>query len=75
MRPIFGGSARRAEVDELAELVDAGAIVDLELGLPERRRDLVLHDLGTRAAGTTAWSPFFHVVVLTDVEAHRSVRT
>src|SRR5437773_1365659 len=32
-------------VDQLAELVDAGAEQDLELGLAERRRALVLDDL------------------------------
>ena len=36
---LFGG------VDELAELVDAGAVEDLEVGLLERRRELVLDDL------------------------------
>ena len=37
-----------AEVDDLAFARDALAVEDLELGLLERRRDLVLHDLDAR---------------------------
>src|SRR4029077_16129736 len=39
-----------AEVDELALLRDADAVEDVELGLAERRRDLVLHHLHLGAA-------------------------
>src|SRR5690348_4946892 len=35
----------RRDVDELAFLRDAGPVEDVELGLAERRGDLVLHDL------------------------------
>src|SRR5262249_49950821 len=40
----------RGEVDQLALLRDAGAVEDVELGLAERRRDLVLHHLHLGAA-------------------------
>src|SRR5262245_5885378 len=60
------------DVDQLAFLRDAGAIEDVELGLAERRRDLVLHDLHLRAAAD-------HLVAVldgaepADVEPHRGV--
>src|SRR5262245_29010326 len=38
------------EVDEIARARDPFAIHDVELGLAERRRHLVLHDLHPRAA-------------------------
>src|SRR5262245_51424874 len=61
-----------AEVDQLAVLRNTLAVEDAYLGLAERRRDLVLHDLDLGAAAD-------HLVAVldraqaTDVEAHRSV--
>ena len=39
-----------AQIEQLARLGDALAVHDVELGLLERRRDLVLDDLDARAA-------------------------
>src|SRR5262245_44242741 len=60
------------EVDEIARARDALAVHDVELGFPERRGDLVLHDLHARAAADDG------VTVLdardaADVETHRRV--
>src|SRR5215470_14722019 len=62
----------RVDVDKLALLRDAGAVEDVELDLPEWRRDLVLHHLHLGAAAD-------HLVAVldgpdaADVEAHRGV--
>ena len=43
-----------AEVDDVAVALDALAEEDVELGLPERRRDLVLDDLDARRLPMTS---------------------
>src|SRR5690606_35590564 len=60
------------QVDDLAVAVDALAVVDLELGLTEGRRDLVLHylDAGFAADHLVA---FFDRAGTTDVQTHRGV--
>ena len=61
-----------AEVEQLALERDALVVEDVELGLAERRRDLVLHHLDPRAVAD-------HLLALldggdaADVEAHRGV--
>src|SRR5262249_24546612 len=61
-----------AEVDELARLRDPLAVADVELGVLERRRHLVLHDLDLRAAADDVVA-VLDGVDAPDVDAHRGV--
>ena len=58
------------QVDELAGAGDPLAVVDVELGAPERRGDLVLDDLDLRARLPTTSSPS-----LIDAIRRMSIRT
>src|SRR5690242_2084695 len=60
------------EVEQVAGPRDPFAVHDVELGLPERRRDLVLHDLYARSAAD------HRIAILdardaADVHAHRGI--
>jgi hypothetical protein len=59
-------------VDELGELVDAGAVEDLEVGLAERRGELVLDDLDL-ALGADRLVAALERALPADVEADRAV--
>ena len=61
-----------AEVDEAALARDARAVQDVELGLLERRRHLVLDDLDARAVADRVGAVLQRLDA-TDVEAHRRV--
>src|SRR6185312_1867901 len=61
-----------AHVDERALAADADAVEDVELGLLERRRDLVLHHLDARAVADHV-GPVLQRLDAADVEAHRGV--
>ncbi|MNN27166.1 hypothetical protein D3C81_1406930 [compost metagenome] len=60
------------QVDDLASAVDAFAVEDLELGLTERRRHLVLHHLDAGFA-TDHLVAFLHRAGAADVQADRGV--
>src|SRR5207247_10758407 len=69
---LFDDPERAAELDDLAFARDALPVHDLELRLPERRRDLVLHHLDARHVA----GDFLAVLDRTDapdVEAHRGI--
>ena len=59
-------------IDELAELVDAGAVEDLEVGLAERRGELVLDDLDLALAADRV-VPALDRLLAADIEADRAV--
>ena len=59
-----------ADVEQRALTADALAVHDVELGLPERRSHLVLHDLDPRAA-TDDLDAVFDGLDAADVEPHR----
>src|SRR5690242_694844 len=61
-----------AELDQLAFARGALAVEDLELGLPERRGDLVLDDLDARL-GADDFLAALDRADAADVEAHRGV--
>src|SRR5262249_34052230 len=60
------------EIDELTRHRDAVPVHDVELGLAEGRRDLVLHDLHARAVADDLVS-FLHLAEAADVEPHRAI--
>src|SRR5437868_7889625 len=61
-----------ADVEDGALPGDAGAVDDVELGLLERRRDLVLHHLDAHAVADRL-DAFLERLDAADVEPHRRV--
>src|SRR5215467_2542386 len=59
-------------IDELAELVDADAVEDLEVGLAERWRELVLDDLDLALAADCLVAALDRLLA-PDIEAHGAV--
>jgi hypothetical protein len=60
------------DVEDRAHLRDAAAVGDVELGLSKRRRDLILHDFGTRAR-TDDVGADLDLFELADIDADRGV--
>src|SRR5690348_10893647 len=65
-------AALAGEIDELVRARDSDAVEDVELGLAERRRELVLHHLHARARADDQIA-VLHRADAANVEPHRAV--